>query len=492
MKIIKFGQEARDSLKKGIDMVARCVSITLGPSGRNAVLGRQYVTPIITNDGVTIAHNIEVEDEVEQSGVMIAKEAAQLTDLGANDGTTTTIVLLKAITDSLFDKIKDDGSLVKNKINVVELKKDLDSWCEKICVELKNISRPITSNDIYNVALVSGEYDWVAKLVADVYEKIGIDGYVTIEEAAITSFETFKGIEINSGYPSEYFINTKNGECIIENPNILVTNKELGIADIMPLVGKMSTNSEDNIIIVAPSFSSDILNRFNTTKVKTGLSLVAIKQANYDGNESLLDIASLVDATFIDERLGDQVLEWGFLGKAEKAIITSGKTVLIGGKGNTEERIGKLKQTLKNTESIFDKETLKKRIAYLSGGIAIVKVGAESQFEKTYFKLKVEDAIGAVKSALVDGVVVGGGLALKTVSEKLPENILTIPILSPFNQIQQNAGGKLDILDNVIDPVKTTISALKSAVSLAGMLITTEVAVAYKNEKKDDNTKSTS
>lgn len=486
MKIIKTGQDARDALKRGIDLVAKCVSVTLGPSGRNAVLGRQSVTPIITNDGVTIAHSIDVEDEIEQQGVMIVKESAQLTDLNAGDGTTTTTVLLKAITDALFEKIKDDGSLVRTKIDTIKLKKEVDAACEKVVESLWKMAKPITEKDIYDVAIVSCEYPWMAKLLVEVFSKIGVDGYVIVEEANKTSFKVFNGIEINSGYPSEYFINNDNRECVIENPNIIVTGKELGIGELMPLINEMQNKGVDNLIVVAPNFSQDILNRFIATKVKTGISLIAVKQPVFGKNDPLLDIACLVNAVFIDD-VNIKDISWNMVGNAEKIILNESKTMIIGGSGDTKDRVKMLKDKIDESDSEFDKDELRKRIAFLSGGVAVIKVGAESQFEKTYFKLKIEDAINAVQSALKDGVVKGGGLALKEVSETLPENILTKPILAPYLQIQENSGGNLDIPDTVVDPVKTTVSAIKSACSLAGMLITTEVAVAYKNQKKEDD-----
>lgn len=486
MKIIKIGQEARDSLKRGIDLVARCVAPTLGPAGRNAVLGRQNVTPIITNDGVTIAHSIEAEDEIEQNGVMIVRESAQLTDTNAGDGTTTTTVLLKAITDTLFDKIKDDDLLISNKTNVIELKKDVDTWCARVCEELRKQAKPITKEDIYNVALVSAEYNWIAKIVTEIYSQIGTSGYVEIQESQNTSYEVLKGIEVSSGYPSEYYINNNKRECVIHSPNILVTNRSLSIQDILPLIESMSKLEEDNIVIFAPEFSEDLTRRLIATKAKSQeVCLIPIKLQEYGKTDKSRDIASLTNAQFIDKDI-TQPLVWGMLGKAEKAVITDTKTMIMGGSGDTTQRVTELKDIMAKTDSVFDKDVLEKRIAYLSGGIAIVKVGAESQFEKTYFKLKFEDAINAVKSALEEGVVKGGGLALKEISESLEPNILTKALKSPYQQIQDNAGGNLAILDTVVDPVKTTISALKSACSLAGTLITTEVAVAYKREKNND------
>lgn len=488
MKIIKKSQDARNALKKGIDLVADCVKVTLGPAGRNAVLGRQNITPIITNDGVTIAHNIEAEDEFEQAGVMMVKEATILADNNAGDGTTTTTVLLQAIVNKLFEKIEDDGSLIKNKVNVIQLKKDLDIWCSKVCDKLKENSRQITQEDIYNVAIVSGEFDWIAKMVADIYTQIGKDGYVTVEEGVKTSYEIFKGIELGVGFQSEYFINNDNQECVLENPRILVTNKNLDLESIIPLVELMGKNELKEVIVIAPDFTKDLISRLNTTKVKTGFSVVCVKQPIFGKNDLLLDVATLSESKFFDDMTDiKKDLSLISLGKIERATISASRTVLVGGKGDTTKRVQELRDIFEKTESVYDKNTLEKRIAYLSGGIALIKIGAESEFEKTYLKLKLEDALNAVQYALQEGVVKGGGLALKDIATLFKGDMFSSALEVPYNQIQENAGGNLDIPDTIIDPLKTVVTALKSACSLAGMLITTEVAVVYKNIKEKNN-----
>jgi len=488
-KIILKGQEAREALKRGVDLVADCVKLTLGPSGRNAVLGRRNVTPIITNDGVTIAHNIEANDEIEQQGVLIVREAAQLTDSNAGDGTTTTTVLLQAITNQLFAMIKDDGSLVRNKINTIDLKKKLDIWCENVCDELKKISRPITNDDIYNVAIISAEYDWIAKIITDIFIQIGKDGYVSVEEGVKNEYHVFKGMELNAGYPSEYFINNDKRQCVVEKPNILVTNQQLEISALLPLVEEMSSKNMTEVLIVAPDFTRDLLNRLNTTKLKTGLSIVALKLPTLGKDDILIDLCSLTNAKFLDKNIYTKYedlvkdINLSSLGNAERAIIGDNKTVIIGGNGDVSERVNEVKKILSSTESIFDRDTLEKRIAYLSGGLAVIKISAQSEFEKSYFKLKMEDAVNAVQVALKDGVVKGGGLALKDIATRLNSGTgFDECLLAPYNQIKENCGKEIDVPDTVIDPVKITISALKSACSLAGMLLTTEIAIAYKKE----------
>lgn len=495
MKIIKTGQSARDALKRGIDLVADCVKVTLGPSGRNAVIGRQDITPIITNDGVTIAHSIEAEDEIEQNGVLMVKEATYLADNEAGDGTTTTTVLLQAIVNELFNKIQDNGSLVASKVNLIDLKKKLDEECAIVCEKLEKQATTISNEDLYNVALASGEFTWVAEMVADIFKQIGKDGFVTVEEARKTSYEVFKGIELDSGFLSEYFINNDKRECVIDNPRILVANKQLELHHVIPLVEGMATAELSDLILVAPDFTEDLLKRLNATRLKSGMSIVAIKQGLIR-SDILTDVAVVTGAKLIDKGvfLTDEQfvkeMKLDNCGTAKRAIISADKTIILGGVGDTSERIKELRLGWDKSDSQFDKNILEKRIAYLSGGLAVVKIGAETEFEKTYFKLKLEDAINAVQSAMTHGVVKGGGLALFEIAGTLPDDsLLKEAIKRPYIQIQENAGSKIEIPDTVIDSVKTTTTALKSACSIAGLLITTEVAVAYKKEKNNDKSK---
>lgn len=494
MKVIKKGQDARDAIKRGIDAVADCVKTTLGPAGRNAVLGRISITPIITNDGVTIARNIECEDEIEELGAMMVKEASVLADNKAGDGTTTTTVLLQSIVSEAFEQMKGNGSIVGQKVDTIKLKKEIDLACSEVVKKLKESAQPITKENIYDVALVSVEYEHLAKIVSEVFEKVGVDGFVTVEEGLNTGYEVFKGLEIKAGYPSEYFVNNDKRECVLEQPYILVTNNKLeDIKVITPLVETLVEKKINNLIIVAPEFSPDFLNRLVATKLGSPFNGVALKLPTFDDNGVLIDIATLTNAKFLDRhtfvKFEDFVdaVKFENLGTCEKAVIGRNTTLLIGGDGEVAARIEDIKSLIEKSASVFDRKELERRLAYLSGGIATIRISAESDFEKGYFKLKLEDAVNAVQNALRDGVVKGGGLALKEISEALPQNILTKSLLAPHKQIQENAGGKLEIGERVIDPVKITISALEAACSLAGMVLTTEIAVANKNESKDKN-----
>jgi chaperonin GroEL len=434
---------------------------------------------------------IEAIDETEQLGVGMVKEALSIASAAGGDGTTTTAVLLQAIVDKLFDSLKDDGSLLKKKINAVELKKNLDKWCETVVENLRASARPITPADIFNVAFVAGEYEWIAKMVTEVYEKVGKDGYVSVEEGLKSEYEIFKGIELDTGYTSEYFITNDNRECIIENPLILVTNQridESAIGALLGLISSIASQGKKELVLVAPEFSRDILSRLITTKLKADFSVLALKLPTFDKDDLLIDITTLTAGKFLDKNTYQKFEAFADdfklenLGKAERAIIGDGKTVIIGGAGDTARRVEDLKSIREKTESAFDKDKLDRRVAYLSGGVAAIKIGGVSEFEKTYSKLKCENAVAAVAVALKEGVVKGGGLALKEVADGLPPNYFNEILYSPHRQIQENSGG-IEISEAVIDPVAITISALRSACSLAGLIITTETTVAYKREK---------
>lgn len=494
MKLIKTGQDAREALRRGIDKVADCVKVTLGPSGKNAILGRQGITPRITNDGVSIAREIELEDEFEELGAMIVKEASSLADIKGGDGTTTTTVLLQAIVNSVFNSFNDSGSLVKKNFNSIAIKKEITEACRLVVEKLKEKAKPITKKQIYDVALVSAEFDWLAKIITSVFEKIGVDGYVKVEEGVTTSFEVFNGLELPTGFHSDYYINNGNNECVLNKPYILVTNNRLENATCFgKVVAQMLEEKASELIVIAPDFSKELLNSFVKTKIDSQFTIVALKLPTFDKDELLVDVSLLTGAKFLDKNTytAYEEFEADFdiknLGTVTKAVLTNAKTLLIGGSGKTEGRIKELKKQIAESDSVFDKDKLEKRIANLDGGFATIKIGSYSDSEKTYFLLKAEDAVNAVQKALKSGVVKGGGLALLEVSEKLKHNILSEALKAPYKQIQDNAGGKLDIPDNVVDPVDITISSLESACSLASNLITTEVAVAYKNEPKNNN-----
>lgn len=486
-RIIKQGQEAREALKRGIDLACDCAKVTLGANGRNVVLGRIDIPPTITNDGVSVVRNVEADDEIENQGVWIVKEACSVASNKAGDGTTTTAVLLQAIVSELFEQLKETDSFVSKKPNVMDLMRQVDLAKEETINALKKKVRKVAKKDIYNVAMTAGEFDWLAKIVTEIYEKIGKDGYITLKEGIKTEYETFKGIELNAGYQSEYFINTDNQECIIENPYILVTNQPLDATAVIEIIPTLISQESKGLILIAPDFSKDLINRLNKTKLGVGFNCLTLKLPTYDKDDLLVDIATLTKAKFLDKNLYTKTEDFiadikiDNLGKVDKSISTDSKTVIIGGEGDTTERVSMIKQKIESTESMFDKDNLEKRVAYLSGGIATLTIGGDSDFEKMYFKLKAENAVNSVQNALKEGVVRGGGLTLKEIAEELPINILSQALQAPYKQLQLNSGG-MTTPESVIDAVATVISSLESACSLAGRVLTTEVVIAFKNE----------
>lgn len=484
MKIIKLGSDARQALKRGIDAVADCVKITLGPSGRNVIVGKEYGTPLITNDGVSIAQQVICEDEIEELGAQMVKEVSRITDQKAGDGTTTATVLLQAITNEGFKRIDNTKSLVQSQVDTMEIKREIDTACEKVIKELDKVTRKVsTREDIYHVAKVSVESDTLAEIVTDLYEKVGKDGTVLVEDGYLEiESEVFSGLEIEATFLTPR-ISEKN--LTIKSPHILVTNHVFSDSTkLIPIIEELAKKGARELVIIAEDFSKELLQMFNYNHANGQFTIVAIKAPFFGKAELYEDISTLTGGTFVDRNIKDSI-EFSDLGKSEQVVIKD-KTWIIGGKGNTKDRVKDLKKELKTTISLFDKAKLEKRIAGLGGGIGVIRVGATSDSEREYLKLKVEDAVNAVKYALQDGVVKGGGVTLKQIAEKLPKSILTEALKAPYEQIQKNSGG-LKVGDNIIDPVKTTKSALQNACSIAGVLLTTEVAIAHKHDTKDES-----
>lgn len=494
MKIIVTGQTAREKLKAGIDLAVDCIKTTIGPSGRNAVLGRVDIPPYITNDGVSIARHIESNDELENQGVWIVKEALSVTSKEAGDATTTTAILIQAIVGEVFEKMKDRGDLIKKDINTIDIKRQIDKALEKVLVLLKKKSKTITDKQVYDVALTAGEFPWVAEIVSKVFKAVGKDGHVTIRESADTSYEIFNGVELNAGFHSDYYKN--DGEyCKLNNPPILVTNNIMDSSpEFIELITTLTKQDKRSLLIIAPDFTPDLLKRFTSMlqqrdeEGKTLFTIVAIKLPTYDKDDILLDVATLSNAKFLDKNSyvsyedykKELVVE--NLGTVDSSVISSSNTVLLGGKGDTKKRVKALKQLVKSTTSVFDRDNLEKRIAYLSGGIAYINLNAQTEFEKMYYKLKMENAVNSTQNALKEGVIRGGGIGLMEAGNE-SKSILSNALRAPYDQIQKLTGGE-KVPDNVIDSFISIATALKSACSVASTLITTEVLVAL---KKDDN-----
>lgn len=490
MKIIKTGNEARVLLKRGIDTVANCVKATLGPSGRNAIISRGYGSPFITNDGATVANSIELENEIEQLGVDMIKEATKLADQKAGDGTTTTTVLTQAIIDEGFERLKEGDSLVKSKVDAMAIKREIDAECVKVVKEIEKRTKKIkTKEDIYNVAKVSVEDESLANKLTDIFDQIGKEGVVNIEDGVFElEYDVLNGFKINTGYGSHYFINNQSGEVEIKNPHVLVTNYELDTTDVLvPIISALHSEGIKQLVIVAPKFTKNVLATFISNHIKGIFTIIAVKPPYFGDDDRLEDVASFLGAKYFDSSKNDVFeITKDSLGKADKLTSTKDTTVFIGGKGDVKNQVKFLKQKSKESDSLFDKKKFDERIASLNGSVAVIKVGAQSDAEREYLRLKIEDAVNAVRYALQDGVVKGGGITLKEIAETLPESILTKALKTPYKLIQENAGGSLKIPDTIIDPAQITKSALTSACSVAGMVLTTEVAVAEKRDEPKD------
>lgn len=481
MKKISSGNQAILSLKKGIDAVADIVKQTLGPNGSNVVLTRALLPPYITNDGVSIAKEIFLEDEIQNAGTQIIKDVAEKANDLAGDGTTTAIVLAQAIFNEIYDSHLNPELWSKDSVSKMGLRKKLQLACEEIIIELKKDAKQITTlEEIERVAFISMEDKEIAQKIASLVYKLGVAGTITVEEGDGFSVETevIDGLEFPQGLFSPYMeTNTTTHEAIVEDVPVLVTNRKISsVQQILPILEHLTKQNLRKLIIVG-DFDSAVINNFLMNRLNNFI-ITAIKNPI---NETLKDICALTGAKFYDRDITDEFSPEG-LGGADKITATQGKTIIIGGKGNVEARVQDLQEQIKKSNSSFDKKNLEERIGKLTTGVGVIRVGAVSETDRKYLKLKIDDAVAATKAALEEGVVAGGGLALKRVSERV-NNILSKPILVPYTLIQES--GVTDIPDGVIDPLKVTRTALESAVSVVSLLITSSAVIADKNEDKN-------
>lgn len=538
-KKILFNQEAREALKRGVDKVADAVKITLGPRGRNVVLDKGYGAPVVTNDGVTIAKDISLKDKFENMGAEIVKEVASKTNDTAGDGTTTSVVITQALVKEGFKTTLLGHSPMGIRRGIEEATKD--------AVEaLKKIAKPIKSDEeIKQVATISAESEEIGVIIAETINKIGKDGVVTVEESQSfgVDSEIVEGLEFDKGYISPYMItNAERMEAEYRDPLILVTDKKISvIKDILPLLEKVAASGKKELVIIAEDVDGEALTTFVVNKLRGSFNVLAVKAPGYgDRKKELLgDIAVTVGAKVISDEIGVKLenADLPALGRALKVVSTKDSTIIVGGKGKKTEidaRVESLRAQRKVTTSKFDIEKIDERIGKLSGGVAVIKVGAATETEMKYLKLKIEDAVNATKAAISEGIVIGGGSALVKVAKDIVENkykkakydltdsaeverwsgyaILAKSLEAPLRQIALNAneddgvrlkevfeGGtnsgydalnKRSVKDmfesGIIDPVKVTRSALENAASAVAILLTTEVAVADEPEPKED------
>ncbi len=529
-KQLLFDEKARLAIKRGVDQLANAVKVTLGPRGRHVILDKGFGSPVVTNDGVTIAKEIELEDKFENVGAQLVQEVASKTDDVAGDGTTTATVLAQAI-------IREGLKNVAAGANPQMLKKGLEKAVEVVVEALKKMAKKVDGlSDLSRVAAISSGSEEIGKVIAEAMEKVGKDGVVTVEEGLSFGIqsEISEGLQFDKGYINPYMVtNPERMEAVYNDVPVLLSEKKISaLQDILPLLEKLAQSGRKEIVIIAEDVEGEALATFVVNKIRGTFSVLAVKAPSFgDRRKDILkDIATVVGGTVVSEELGMKLETVGLeiLGQAHKIISTKENTTIVGGKGEKKEiaaRIEAIKKELAQTESDFEREKLQERLAKLAGGVAVIKVGAATETEMKEIKYKIEDAVKATKAAEAEGIVVGGGVALiRTLDdlnklendltdrdEKLGVTILKRALEEPLRQLAENGGkdggviadqvkkatGNMgynvrthkleDLMEaGVIDPVKVTKSALQNAASIAGMFITTEVVVTDLPKKEDE------
>lgn len=530
-KQVMYGEDLKKKLQKGVDTVANAVKVTLGPRGRNVILDKGYGGPTITNDGVSIAREITLKDKFENMGAEIIKEVANKTNELAGDGTTTATVL----TQALFTEGLKQTTMG---LNAMAVRNGMEHAAADVVAALRNMATKITSLDeIKQVAIISAESVELGEKIAETIDKVGKDGVVTVEESQSFGIETelTEGMQFDKGYVSPYMVtNPERMEAEQKNALILITDKKIvSVQEILPLLEKIAQTGKKELMIIADDVEGEALATFVVNRLKGGFSVLAVKAPGYGDRkkELLADLAATTGGQVISEEVGLKLetVEIAQLGKADRVIATKENTVIVGGGGEKSaiaERIKSLKAQLENTTSKFDKEKIEERIAKLSGGVAVIRVGAATETEMKYLKLKIEDAVNATKAAIEEGIVPGGGTSLTRAAAIVEKNILAKKDLDkeelvgysivlkalemPLRQIADNTG-KIDgavivqkvkeaggnagfdaakgvmvddmIKAGIIDPVKVERACVQHAVSAAGILLTTECAVADEPEE---------
>lgn len=523
-KEIKFSEDARRAMLRGVDALANAVKVTLGPKGRNVVLEKKFGSPLITNDGVSIAKEIELEDAFENMGAQLVKEVATKTNDVAGDGTTTATVLAQAM-------IREGLKNVTAGANPMVIRKGIEKAVKAAVEELKVISKPIEGKQsIAQVASISSADDEVGQLIAEAMEKVGNDGVITVEESKgfVTELEVVEGMQFDRGYVSPYMItDTDKMEAVLDNPYILITDKKItSIQEILPVLEKV-VQSGKQLLIIAEDVEGEAQATLVVNKLRGTFTCVAVKAPGFgDRRKAMLqDIAALTGGQVITEELGLELKSTGVesLGSARQIRITKETTIIVDGSGNSADivaRVNQIRAQLEETTSDFDREKLQERLAKLSGGVAVIKVGAATETELKERKLRIEDALNSTRAAVEEGIVSGGGTALINVynavaavkaegDEQTGVNIVLRSLEEPLRTIAANAGQEGSVIverlknekigvgynaatgtwvnmfeAGIVDPAKVTRSALQNAASVAAMFLTTEAVVADKPEPK--------
>ena len=517
-KDLKFSEDARQAMLRGVDKLANAVKVTIGPKGRNVVLDKDYTTPLITNDGVTIAKEIELEDPYENMGAKLVQEVANKTNEIAGDGTTTATVLAQSM-------IQEGLKNVTSGANPVGLRQGIDKAVQVAIEALHEISQKVENkNEIAQVGAISAADEEIGRYISEAMDKVGNDGVITIEESNgfNTELEVVEGMQFDRGYQSPYMV-TDSDKMIaeLERPYILVTDKKISsFQDILPLLEQVVQASRP-ILIVADEVEGDALTNIVLNRMRGTFTAVAVKAPGFgDRRKAMLeDLAILTGAQVITDDLGLELKDASLdmLGTANKVEVTKDHTTVVDGNGdenNIDARVGQIKAQIEETDSEFDKEKLQERLAKLAGGVAVIKVGAASETELKERKLRIEDALNSTRAAVEEGIVAGGGTALVNIYQKVSEikaegdvetgvNIVLKALQAPVRQIAENAGLEGSIIverlkhaeagvgfnaatnewvnmleEGIVDPTKVTRSALQHAVSVAAMFLTTEAVVA--------------
>lgn len=523
-KTVEFDEEARRALERGVNALADAVKVTLGPKGRNVVISKAWGAPTITNDGVTIAREIELEDSYENLGAQLAKEVATKTNDVAGDGTTTATVLAQALVREGLKVVAAGGA-------PVELKRGIDAAVKAVNEELLKQARPVDGKEgISQVAAISSRDKVIGDMIAEAFDKVGKDGVISVEESSTTAMELefTEGMQFDKGYISPYFVTDADRmEAVLDNPAILLLQGKISsVSDLLPILEKVSAASKP-LVIIAEDVDGEALSTLVVNRIRGTFSSVAIKAPAFgDRRKAILeDIAILTGAQVVSADVGLKIDQVGLevLGSARRVVATKDNTTIVDGGGDAtavNDRVGQIKREIENSDSDWDKEKLSERLAKLSGGVCVIKVGAHTEVELKEKKHRIEDAVSATRAAIEEGIVSGGGSALihasavligdlgLTGDQAIGVQIVRRGVVEPLRWIAENAGlegyvvvdrvrelgqgqgmnaatgeyGDL-VAQGVIDPVKVTRSALENAASIAGMLLTTEALVVEKKEK---------
>ncbi|MBU3182116.1 chaperonin GroEL [Clostridium psychrophilum] len=523
-KNVLFGEDARRAMQRGVDKLANTVKITLGPKGRNVILDKKFGSPLITNDGVTIAREIELEDAYENMGAQLVKEVATKTNDVAGDGTTTATLLAQAI-------IREGLKNVTAGANPMLIRNGIKMAVDKAVEEIKKTSKPVNGKeDIARVASISASDEVTGNLIADAMEKVGNEGVITVEESKSmgTELDVVEGMQFDRGYLSAYMVtDTEKMQANLEEPYILITDKKISnIQDILPILEQIVQQGK-KLLIVAEDIEGEALSTLVVNKLRGTFTCVGVKAPGFGDRrkEMLQDIATLTGGEVISEELGKELKDVTveMLGRAESVKVTKENTTIVNGKGDKtaiHDRVSQIKKQIEDTTSDFDKEKLQERLAKLAGGVAVIKVGAATETELKEKKLRIEDALAATKAAVEEGIVPGGGtvyinaiVEIAKLTSNIPDvqvgiNIITRALEEPLRQIVTNAGAEASVViekvresageigydalngklvnmnkAGIVDPTKVVRSALQNAASVAATFLTTEVAVADIPEK---------